>query len=97
MFYCFSHTEITFAKVHFFSKTYYENSLQDRRLYSTIITSEVFIRPILLEFIDFRDVNITILDISYRPVFYLKHNVLETRFCLRLQLERIQFHPYRQS
>jgi hypothetical protein len=30
---------------------------------------------------------VTILDTFHRPVFYLKHDVLETRFCLRLQVE----------
>jgi hypothetical protein len=33
---------------------------------------------------------ITILDIIHRRVFYLKH-VSETGFCLRLQVESIQF------
>jgi hypothetical protein len=28
---------------------------------------------------------IEFVDIIYRPVFYLKHNVSETGFCLRLQ------------
>jgi hypothetical protein len=32
---------------------------------------------------------ITILDIIHRPVFYLKHSVSETRFCLRLHVETI--------
>jgi hypothetical protein len=27
------------------------------------------------------------MDIIHRPVFYLKHNVLETGFCLRLKVE----------
>jgi hypothetical protein len=31
-----------------------------------------------------RNYCITIMDISHRPVFYLKHNVSETGFCLRL-------------
>jgi hypothetical protein len=30
------------------------------------------------------------MDIIHRPVFYLKHNVSETGFCLRLQVEFIQ-------
>jgi hypothetical protein len=33
---------------------------------------------------------ITILDIIHRPVFYLKHNVSETGFCLRLHVETTQ-------
>jgi hypothetical protein len=35
-------------------------------------------------------VTITILDIIHRPFFYLKHDVWETGFCLRLQVERTQ-------
>jgi hypothetical protein len=31
-------------------------------------------------------VTVTILDISHRPVFYLKREVSETGFCLRLQV-----------
>jgi hypothetical protein len=30
---------------------------------------------------------ITVLDIIRRPVFYLKHDVSETGFCLRVQVE----------
>jgi hypothetical protein len=33
------------------------------------------------------NINITILDIIHRPVFYLKHDVSETGLCLRLQVE----------
>jgi hypothetical protein len=29
----------------------------------------------------------SILGIIHRPVFYLKHDVSETRFCLRLEVE----------
>jgi hypothetical protein len=36
---------------------------------------------------------ITILDIIHRPVFYLKHNVSDTGFCLCLQEEPTQFDP----
>jgi hypothetical protein len=36
------------------------------------------------------NITITILDIIYRPVFYLKHDVSETGFCLRLQVKPIQ-------
>jgi hypothetical protein len=32
------------------------------------------------------NVTITTLDIIRHPVLYLKHNVSETRFCLRLQV-----------
>jgi hypothetical protein len=35
----------------------------------------------------------TILDINHRPVFYLKQNVSETVFCLRLQVELTQLGP----
>jgi hypothetical protein len=35
-------------------------------------------------------ITITILDIIHRPVFYLKVNVSETGFCLRLQTALIQ-------
>jgi hypothetical protein len=35
----------------------------------------------------------TILDIIHHSVFYLKHNVLETGFCLRLQVEPTQLSP----
>jgi hypothetical protein len=34
---------------------------------------------------------LTILDIIRRPVFYLKHNVSETGFCLRLQMRPTKF------
>jgi hypothetical protein len=33
------------------------------------------------------NITITILDIIHRPVFHLKHNVLNNEFCLRLQVE----------
>jgi hypothetical protein len=33
------------------------------------------------------NITITVLDIIYRPVFYLKRNVSENRFCLCLQME----------
>jgi hypothetical protein len=36
------------------------------------------------------NITITILDIINRPVFYLKHNVSETGFFLRLQMETTQ-------
>jgi hypothetical protein len=36
---------------------------------------------------------ITILDIIHRPVFYIKRNVSETRFCLRIQVVHIQLNP----
>jgi hypothetical protein len=36
---------------------------------------------------------ITILDITHPPVFYLKHGVSETEFCLRLQVAQLSmFH-----
>jgi hypothetical protein len=37
----------------------------------------------------------TIRDIIHRPAFYLKHNVWETGFCLRLQVEPTQLGPNR--
>jgi hypothetical protein len=33
------------------------------------------------------------MDIIHRPVFYLKHNVSETGFCLRLQVDPTQMGP----
>jgi hypothetical protein len=33
------------------------------------------------------------LDIIHRPVFYLEHNVSETGFCLRLQVEPTKLGP----
>jgi hypothetical protein len=36
-------------------------------------------------------ISITILDSIHRPVLYLKHRVLETGFCLHLQMEATQF------
>jgi hypothetical protein len=41
------------------------------------------------------DINaaITILDIIHRFIIYLKHNVSETGFCLRLEAERTQLVP----
>jgi hypothetical protein len=38
----------------------------------------------------FINITITILDIIYHPVFYLKHDVSETTFCPRLQVEPTQ-------
>jgi hypothetical protein len=38
-------------------------------------------------------ISITILDASHRPVFYLKQNVSDTGFCLRLEVELTQFGP----
>jgi hypothetical protein len=35
-------------------------------------------------------ITIAILDIIHRPVFHLKHNVSETGFCLRIQVEHTQ-------
>jgi hypothetical protein len=35
------------------------------------------------------NITITILDITHRPVFYLKHDVSEIGFCLRFQVEPI--------
>jgi hypothetical protein len=40
------------------------------------------------------NINITILDIIHRPAVYLKHNVSETRLCLRLQVEPSQLFPF---
>jgi hypothetical protein len=39
------------------------------------------------------NINIVFLDIINRPVFYLKHNVSETGFSLRLQVEPTQLGP----
>jgi hypothetical protein len=39
------------------------------------------------------NITITILDTNHRPVFYLKHVVSETGFCIRLQVEPTQFVP----
>jgi hypothetical protein len=36
---------------------------------------------------------IVFLDIIYRPVFNLKHNLLETGLCLRLQVKPTQLGP----
>jgi hypothetical protein len=33
------------------------------------------------------------MDIIYRPVFYLKHDVSETAFCLIFQVEPTQLDP----
>jgi hypothetical protein len=38
-------------------------------------------------------ITITILDVIFRLVFNLKHDVLETGFCLLLQVEPTQFGP----
>jgi hypothetical protein len=40
-----------------------------------------------------QDCTITILDIVHRPVFYLKHEVSETGFCLRLPEEPTNLGP----
>jgi hypothetical protein len=39
------------------------------------------------------NITITILDIIHRPAFYLKHDVLQTGFCLRSQVESTQLGP----
>jgi hypothetical protein len=39
------------------------------------------------------NITITILDIVHRPVFYLKRDVSETGFCLRLQAEPTHLGP----
>jgi hypothetical protein len=39
------------------------------------------------------DITNTIPAIIHRPNLYLKQNVSETRFCLRLQVERAQLGP----
>jgi hypothetical protein len=39
------------------------------------------------------NITITILDIIHRPVFYLKHDVSETGFCLHLRVELTQLGP----
>jgi hypothetical protein len=38
-------------------------------------------------------VTITILDIIHRSFFYLKHNISETDFCLRLQVNLAHLDP----
>jgi hypothetical protein len=35
-------------------------------------------------------ITITVLNIIDRPAFYLKHNILETEFCLSIQVEPAQ-------
>jgi hypothetical protein len=40
---------------------------------------------------------ITILDIIRCPAFYLKHNVSETVFCLRIQVEPTQMGPIKRA
>jgi hypothetical protein len=44
-------------------------------------------------FVNNYHITITILDIIHRPVFYLKHGVSETEFCLQHQVERTQVAP----
>jgi hypothetical protein len=39
------------------------------------------------------NITITIMDIIHCPVFYSKHNVSETAFCLNLQVEPAQLGP----
>jgi hypothetical protein len=39
------------------------------------------------------NITITILNNIHRPVFYLKHDVSDTEFCLRLQVESTQMCP----
>jgi hypothetical protein len=39
------------------------------------------------------NITVTIVDIILRPVFYLKHYVSQTGFCLRLQVEPTQLVP----
>jgi hypothetical protein len=41
-----------------------------------------------------RCITITILDITYHPVFYSNQDVSETGFCLRIQVETTQVGPY---
>jgi hypothetical protein len=40
-------------------------------------------------------ITVILLDITYRPVFYLKYNVYETKRCLRLQVVPTQLGPTR--
>jgi hypothetical protein len=40
-----------------------------------------------------QNVIITILDIIHRPAFYLKHDVSETEWCIRLQVKSTQLGP----
>jgi hypothetical protein len=44
---------------------------------------------------NFLDTIIEFLDIIHRPAFYLKHNVSETGFCLRLQVKAYSVGPNR--
>jgi hypothetical protein len=39
------------------------------------------------------NITVTISDINHRPVIYLKHDVSETGFCLRIQAEPTQLSP----
>jgi hypothetical protein len=39
------------------------------------------------------NITVTNLDIIHRPAFYLKHDVSETGFCLRLPVEPTQLDP----
>jgi hypothetical protein len=41
----------------------------------------------------YENVTITIIDSIYYLVFYLKHNILETGFCPRIQAEPTEFKP----
>jgi hypothetical protein len=38
-------------------------------------------------------ITITVLGIIHRPIFYLKHDISETEFCLCLQVEPTQLGP----
>jgi hypothetical protein len=42
---------------------------------------------------EYINITITILDIIHRPVFYLKYDVPENGFCLRLQVEPTESGP----
>jgi hypothetical protein len=50
------------------------------------LVTDIHVRSLGLSFFT---VTITILDIIQLPVFYLKHDVSETGFCLRLQVEHL--------
>jgi hypothetical protein len=55
--------------------------LLHRKASRTLITKEI------------HNITVTILDIIHRPVFYIKHDVSDTGFCLRLQAKPTQMGP----
>jgi hypothetical protein len=59
-----------------------------RPRFKPYVSTRIYVRMATVRGDSYAVITITVLDIIHRPVFYLKHNVLQTGFCLRAQLYR---------